>query len=140
MLIRFCMLRRDVFSHSPTGVFQAAIELRDDGQLEPYEEEWLERELRWLRMHLPSPDCLRDEGNDRAICWFKADAKRAIEMVRDGLVFKRPGHGVVVSAMIVRVEPCQQRGARGNRLHGANRDRRANPRYRRRFGRIRAMD
>src|SRR3954468_14752788 len=82
MLVRFCVPRRDPHSHSPQGVFQAAIELRDSGQLEAYEEEWLERELGWLRKHLPSPDCLRDPGNDRAICWFKPRAKEAIDKVR----------------------------------------------------------
>jgi hypothetical protein len=82
MLVRFCTLGRDPNSHSPQGVFQAALELRDDGRLEDYEEEWLEREMRWLRMHLPSPDCLRDAGNDRAICWFKPEAHAALSRVR----------------------------------------------------------
>lgn len=82
MLVRFCTLRRHPDSHSPEGVFQAAIELWNEGRLEPYEEEWFEREFSWLRMHLPSPDCLREHGNERAICWFKPDAKRAIEKVR----------------------------------------------------------
>jgi hypothetical protein len=81
MLVRFCLLRRDTQSHSPQGVFQAAIELRDSGQLETYEEVWLERDLAWLRMHLPSPDCLRDDGNHRAISWFKPSAKNAIDKV-----------------------------------------------------------
>jgi hypothetical protein len=95
MLVRFCTLRRDATSHSPQGIFHAAIELRDDGRLEAYEEEWLERELRWLRMHLPSPDCLRDEGNERAICWFKPEARRAIEKVR-GIVALLEAKGVPV--------------------------------------------
>jgi hypothetical protein len=95
MLVRFCTLRRHPDSHSPEGVFQAAIELRDDGRLERYEEEWLERELRWLRMHLPSPDCLRDDGNERAICWFKPEAKRAIEKVR-GIVALLEAKGIPV--------------------------------------------
>jgi len=95
MLVRFCILRRDPDSHSPQGIFQAALEFRDDGQLEPYEEEWLERELRWLRMHLPSPDCLRDEGNERAICWFKPEAQQVIEKVR-GIVALLETKGVPV--------------------------------------------
>ncbi len=82
MLIRFCTLYRSSSSHSPQGVFQAAFELRDQGKLESYEEDWLEQELSWLRMHLPSPDCLREKCNGRAICWFKPDAQRAIEKVR----------------------------------------------------------
>jgi hypothetical protein len=82
MLVRFCILRRDPESHSPQGIFQAALELRDQGRLEGYEEDWLERELSWLRMHLPTPNCLRDKGNARAICWFKNSAQRAIDKVR----------------------------------------------------------
>jgi hypothetical protein len=82
VLVRFCILRPDPNSHSLQGIFQAALKLRDNGLLESYEEEWLERELKWLRMHLPSPDCLRDDGNKRAISWFKPDAGRPIEMVR----------------------------------------------------------
>src|SRR5258708_157452 len=82
VLVRFCILRPDPNSHSLQGIFQAAFKLRDNGLLESYEEEWLERELKWLRMHLPSPDCLRDDGNKRAISWFKPDAGRPIEMVR----------------------------------------------------------
>ena len=87
MLVRFCILGRDSASHLPMGVFQAAMKLRNDGELETYEletyeEEWLERVLSWLRMHLPSPECLRHSGNARAICWFKPHAKRVIEKVR----------------------------------------------------------
>ena len=74
-------MARSRFAHASV-VFHAAMTLRDDGQLEPYEEEWLERELRWLRMHLPSPDCLRDEGTERAICWCKREARRPIDKVR----------------------------------------------------------
>ena len=96
MLVRFCLLRRDPHSHSSQGVFQAAIGLRDAGQLEPNEEDWLERELGWLRMHLPSPDCLRDAENDRAICWFKPGAKRAIDKVR-GIVALLQARGVNVT-------------------------------------------
>jgi hypothetical protein len=83
MLVRFCQLRPDPHSHSPQGVFQAAIELRDPGRLEPCEEDWLERDLDWLRAHLPSPPCLRHEGNDPAIHWFKPTARRAIDRVSD---------------------------------------------------------
>jgi len=98
MLIRFCMLFRDSFSHSRQGVFHAAFNLRDNGQLEGYEEEWLEREMSWLRMHLPAPECLRDPRNERAICWFKPDAKRAIEKVR-GLVALLEAKGLPVETI-----------------------------------------
>lgn len=98
MLIRFCTLYHSSSSHSFQGVFQAAIGLRDHGILEPYEEDWLEEELSWLRMHLPSPDCLREEGNERAICWFKPDAERAIDKVR-GIVALLEGKEVFVQQL-----------------------------------------
>jgi hypothetical protein len=103
MLVRFCLLARDPRSHAPEGVFQAAIELRDAGRLEPYEEEWLERDLGWLRAHLPSPPCLRDEGNRRAICWFKPTARDAIDRVR-GMVALLEAHGLTVR-MVTTKEP-----------------------------------
>lgn len=102
-LLRFCVLRPDAESHSPRGVFHAAMELRDAGQLEQHEEAWLERELAWLRMHLPSPDCLRDDGNHRAICWFKPTAKTAIDKVR-GIVAMLDSRGIVVQ-MITTDDP-----------------------------------
>jgi hypothetical protein len=84
-------------------VFQAAIALRDAGHLERYEEEWLEAELGWLRMHLPSPACLRDEGNERAICWFRPEAARAIDKVR-GIVALLESKGVAVQ-MVTSADP-----------------------------------
>ncbi len=82
MYVRFAVLRKNEYSSSLLGVFQAAFELRDRGELQPHEEEWLEQELRWLRMHLKSPSCLHDPGNHRAICWFHPRAKRPIAKVR----------------------------------------------------------
>lgn len=82
MFVRFVIPRRDPVSHQPQGIFQAAIGLRDSGALERYEHDWIEEELRWLREQLHSPECLREEGTDRAICWFRPGATRAIEKVR----------------------------------------------------------
>ncbi len=103
MLIRFCTLVRDPDSHSPQGVFQAALRLRNAGQMEAYEEAWLESELSWLRMHLPSPGCLRDRGNQRAICWFRHDASRPIGKVR-GIVALLESKGIVVE-MVTSADP-----------------------------------
>jgi hypothetical protein len=103
MLVRFCILRRDPSSHSPQGVFQAAFELRDHDRLTRAEEEWLEREMAWLRMHLPAPGCLREPDNDRAICWFKPDALRPIAKVRS-IAALLDAKGVVVE-MVTTDEP-----------------------------------
>jgi len=82
MYIRFVISRQDVESQSLQGVVQAVLELRNTGQLQTHEEEWLTRELKWLNMHLKSPDCLRQPGNHRAVCWFHPRAKRPIEKIR----------------------------------------------------------
>jgi hypothetical protein len=95
-LIRFCTLFNDPHSHSPQGVFQAAFTLREAGLLEGHEEEWLEREMAWLRMHLPSPTCLRESGNERAICWLRPEARHAIDRVR-GLATLLDYHGLPVT-------------------------------------------
>ncbi|HEY3322669.1 MAG TPA: hypothetical protein VGP72_19595 [Planctomycetota bacterium] len=98
MLVRFCMLWPDADSRSPQGILQAAIRLRDAGELESYEAEWLEQELSWLRLHLPSPECLNERGNDRAICWFKPQAKTAIDKAR-GIVALLESRGLHVKMM-----------------------------------------
>jgi hypothetical protein len=103
MLVRFCILKRDPDSHSPQGVFHAAFELRDNERLTRAEEEWLEREMAWLRMHLPAPACLRESGNDRAICWFKPEAHRPIAKVRS-IAALLESRGVVVE-MVTTAEP-----------------------------------
>jgi hypothetical protein len=82
MFVRFVIGKQDEQSHSRQGVFQAAFFLRDTGQLERHEEDWLEGELKWLRMHLKSPACLRASGNHRALSWFHPRARVAIRKVR----------------------------------------------------------
>ena len=82
MFIRFVILKRDKQSDSQLGIFQAAIALRDSCALAAHESAWLDRELGWLRMHLKSPDCLREPGNRRALSWFHPHAVGAIKRVR----------------------------------------------------------
>lgn len=79
--IRFVTARQDPDSGFLEGIFQVAYAVRDSGTLESWEE-WLERELTWLKIHLKSPDVLRDPGNRRAISWFHPRALRPIEKVR----------------------------------------------------------
>lgn len=98
MYVRFSTRQPLEHSPAPAGVFQAAFLLRDSGNLAPHEEEWLESELSWLRMHLKSPDCLREKGNERALSWFHPRATRPIEKVRSiaGLLEQ---HGIVVDML-----------------------------------------
>ncbi len=80
--VRFVVPSLDEESGLLQGVFQAVFSLRDEGQLEKHEDEWLLEDLRWLKMHLKSPACLEDPANRRAICWFHPSARRPIEKVR----------------------------------------------------------
>ena len=80
--IRFIVPKNDEQSRSYQGIFHAAIELRNNGSLEDYEEDLLEEELKWYRMHLRVPECLGETGNDRAICWFQSEARKPLERIR----------------------------------------------------------
>ncbi len=82
MYIRFVTARQSADSGFLEGIFQAAFALRDRGALESWEMQWLESELAWLKMHLKSPEVLREPENRRAICWFRPNALRPIEKVR----------------------------------------------------------
>lgn len=82
MYIRFESFRKMETSAARLGIFQVAIQLRDSGKLNSYEQDILEDNLKWLNTHLKSPECLREEHNFRAICWFHFRAARPIEKVR----------------------------------------------------------
>ena len=82
MFLRFVILRRDGDSHREQGIFQAAYHLRDTNGLAAHEWDWLMRELAWFHMHLKSPAELRRSGTQRAICWFKPTAAKAIDRAR----------------------------------------------------------
>ncbi len=82
MYIRFESFRKIETSRSRLGIFQAALELKDSGELRFYDEEVLEENLKWLNTHLKSPRCLNEDAHFRAICWFHYRAKAPIEKVR----------------------------------------------------------
>lgn len=82
MYVRFVIGRVHELSRVRLGVFQAAYQLRDSGALEPHEHDWFDHEMDWLNEHLKAPKCLREAGTERAICWFKPEAKRPISKVR----------------------------------------------------------
>lgn len=81
MHLRFATTKQLSDSAANEGVFQAAFDLRDSGALSESEAEGLAECLAWLQMHLKSPDCLRAEGNHRAVCWFKPRARKPMQYV-----------------------------------------------------------
>jgi hypothetical protein len=82
MYLRFETYRQNETSDTNYGVFQAAMSLSDTGILKPYEQDILDANLEWLKMHLKSPACLRDDHHFRAICWFHPRAKKPITKIR----------------------------------------------------------
>lgn len=77
MFIRFAVTRIDEESNQPQGIFTAAYELLDAGDLSPVEEARLIEILRWFEENLPSPNRFFEAR--RAIFWFKAEAAENVE-------------------------------------------------------------
>lgn len=93
--VRFQTRHQDDDSHRPSGVFMALYELRDSNRLELYDADELNKNLDWLKMHLKSPACLKEYGNERAISWFHPRAKEPIRRVRAIVEILRE-YGVVI--------------------------------------------
>ena len=87
MFIRFVSGAVDEDSHMPAGLFCAAFDLLDSGELPEYELHLLREAKEWFDVYMPTPfDSLYEDARyDRAICWFKSTAReylsRAWELV-----------------------------------------------------------
>ena len=79
MFIRFIIRRQDDSSRSFVGLFTEAYKLRDSDDLDPHDDERLEKALSWMRVNVNVPKCLKEPGNDRAVSWFKPTAKEPLE-------------------------------------------------------------
>ena len=89
MFIRFVSGSIDEYSHTPAGLFCAALDLIESDELPEYESEALKEVKEWFDVYMASPfDYLAfgDARYDRAICWFKSTANkhlaRAWELVQ----------------------------------------------------------
>ena len=83
MYLRFVLPQRDRESHSRLGLLVAAHELRESGELEPYEDHLLGQALEWFNTRLPVPAILKQEQNVRALSWFTSSAQPAIDCMWD---------------------------------------------------------
>ena len=87
MFIRFCSAAIDPDSLVPAGLFCAALDLLDSGELPEYESDAIRELEEWFDKHLLSPfDYLPlHQSYYRAVCWFKPTAyehlARAWELV-----------------------------------------------------------
>jgi len=78
-----------------TGVITEARILRDDGRLEAYEVQALEKAYEWLNLHLPCPPFSSSNWPRAAVCWFKDDAGDAVRRMWDLVAILRE-HGAPV--------------------------------------------
>jgi hypothetical protein len=75
MFLRFVVTQIDDDSRQPQGLFAAAHDLLDSGDLARDEYLQLREVLIWLNKNLPSPRVQRA----RAIFWFKSEANECID-------------------------------------------------------------
>lgn len=64
---------------SKLGIFQIAFEVRDSCETSAHDSREINRNLDWLKQHLPSPDLSEQEY--RAIFWFKDSAHQPMKRI-----------------------------------------------------------
>ena len=95
MFIRFVVGADDENHRSLTGVITEARLLRDESQLYPYEEEWLEEIYDWFNANLPTPPFSTGKYPRDAVAWFKTESGTFISRMWD-LVAILENHEVLV--------------------------------------------
>jgi hypothetical protein len=73
MFLQLVIHQRDAGSHQHQGVFQAAYDLLERGDVSSEQAGRLKAILVWFERHVTTPD--RSKLNERAIFWFKAMAE-----------------------------------------------------------------
>jgi hypothetical protein len=101
MFLRFVITLIDDVSHKPKGLFVAADELLESGDLSLVERELLREVIIWFNKNLPSP---RRMAASRAIFWFKSSADECIKRMWE-LAHVLEHHGYLVE-----VEKCRVLG------------------------------
>lgn len=79
--IRFTILSADKDSRRKTGILIAAHKLRDEGDLSVEEHDQVRTLLAWFNLHLKIPKVLSEQGNARAISWFKTEAQKPLKRI-----------------------------------------------------------
>lgn len=87
MFIRFVTTRIHKDSRKQEGVFTAAYNLQDSGELSPEERKRLREILIWFNRHLPHPP--RKFSAERAIFWFKSTSNESISQIWELVSFLR---------------------------------------------------
>ncbi len=93
--MRFVVGADDESHRSLTGIITETRLLRDDNQLYPYEEEWLDEIYEWFNTHLPTPPFSSGKYPKDSVAWFKTESGPFITRMWD-LVAILENHGVLV--------------------------------------------
>ena len=95
MYLRFATRLIDEDSHKQKGVFVAAYELLDSGDLSRDEWQRVKEILNWFEKHVPAPP--KHFNRSRAIFWFKSEAKEGLHQIWDLIaILRQHGHFVEV--------------------------------------------
>jgi hypothetical protein len=77
-VVRFSVQRRDLQSGQPEGLFTVAYRESMNRDLPAYQRDRLEDLIAWFKTNVRIPSQLVGEENKRAICWFRASARKVI--------------------------------------------------------------
>jgi len=94
MYLRFTTLKMDEDSKRPQGIFVAAHELLESGDLSSAEWKHLREILDWYKANLPLPP--KSFEASRAIFWFRSGAAENIRRIWELVAFLR-AHDIAVS-------------------------------------------
>jgi hypothetical protein len=87
------------------GVFTEAASLRNAGELDRYESQWLQAIFDWFHVHLPCPPFRKMQRagawTRNAVCWFRDDAGEPLNRIWD-IVALIEHHGVPVRLLRAR--------------------------------------
>jgi hypothetical protein len=75
MYVKFVTLKLDKDLRNKQGLFMAAKELDEDGELDRYERDTVKNIINWFNENIGATSLLKEPGNNRCISWFKPEAK-----------------------------------------------------------------
>jgi hypothetical protein len=79
--VRFQSQVPNLGTNHKLGIFQIAFKVRDASETSVHDANEITRHIDWLKMHLQSPEILRNTENYRAICWFKDTAHEPMKRI-----------------------------------------------------------
>lgn len=98
MYLRFVTLGKDVDSKKKQGLITYVYDLRDEGELDRYELEAVNRIIDWFKEHVKIPPILKRNDSNRCISWFKPEAEQPIKYMWE-LYYMLQAKGVAVEVL-----------------------------------------